>query len=173
MTDTIPSTGNYTISKGVFHFTPEGQGAVKRHMGNCEKAQLKLAVQALDHNSQMHGVKSKDFTAIVGKSGTITMTLDELAMANIKLAVLGTTNSENEIELLGATGLVYGKLEFTGTNDVGKQISMELPRVAFSPAKVIDLITDSWNQIELEAEILLSGGTFGKIWENAHTTEGA
>jgi hypothetical protein len=59
---------------------------------------------------------------------------------------------------------IIGKVKFTGANDIGPQIVMELNKVMFRPAAAIGLIQDEWGQMQLTGEVLVDDtGIFGTI----------
>jgi hypothetical protein len=59
---------------------------------------------------------------------------------------------------------IIGKVKFTGANDIGPQIVLELNKVMFRPANAIGLITDEWGQMQLTGEVLVDDtGIFGTI----------
>jgi len=70
-----------------------------------------------------------------------------------------------------ANSEIIGKVRFTGANDIGPQIIMELNKVMFRPANAIGLIQDEWGRLTLTGEVLMDDtGIFGTV---THPDSGA
>lgn len=175
-----PNVLNYAVLKGIVHFTPEG--GVRRDLGNCTQFDFEPAVETLDHFSSRTGVRSKDFSVTLEKSATVTITLDEITLKNLQMALMGGTISAGDGTTEGgdnagfdifAESEVRGVLELTGTNDVGPRYNIRLPSVSFKPGGAIPFIGDDWAAIELSGEVLAVDGSFGRVWlqDSNPTTE--
>lgn len=172
---TSPDTGNYAVLKGNVYFTPSGVGGTKRHMGNCTQFDFEPAVNTLDHFSSMTGIKTKDFSEALEKSATLLLTLEEITLSNLQIALLGDTIAGDPVTatseghgLMGfeilANALVNGKVEIIGSNTVGPKYQIILPSVNFIPSKAISFMGDSnWASIELKGDVLAVNGSFGRL----------
>ena len=182
------STANYTVSKGIVSWKPEG-ASTYRDLGNAPALSVTPEIEWLEHFSSRAGIRAKDLEVPVKLAGTVAITLDEFTLENVALAILGevedqTTGDPGFIASLGAgetqrrrVGImtesqIIGALRYVGTNSVGRRVQVELPRVAFKGGSALNLVSDEWNQFELTGELLLDTATtgnigFGRIYEIA------
>lgn len=181
------STANYTVSKGIVSWRPEGAQNY-RDLGNAPALSVTPEIEFLEHFSSRAGIRSKDLEVPVQLAGTVALTLDEMTIDNIALAILGevadqTTGDPGFVASPGPEGqrkrvqimtesTIIGALRYIGTNTVGRRVQVDLPRVAFKGGSALQLISDEWNQFELTGELLLdtaSSGNigFGRIYEIA------
>jgi hypothetical protein len=182
------STANYTVSKGIVSWKPEGAPNY-RDLGNAPALSITPEIEFLEHFSSRAGIKSKDLEVPVQVAGKVSLTLDEFTIDNIALAILGQVSDQTSgdpgfIASLGpgetqrrrvqimSESTIIGALRYVGTNTVGKRVQVDLPRVAFKGGSALQLISDEWNQFELTGEILLDTAQtnnigFGRIYEIA------
>lgn len=164
-----PDVLNYAVLKGNVYFTPAGGS--RRHLGNAPQFQLELGVDKLDHFSSMTGVKTKDQSIVLEKTCTLTMSIEEVTLKNLQLALLGdSVNSDTDTTDGGLQGFdigvnsqINGVVELIGSNDVGPQYKVTLPSVNFTPSNAIDFIGDDWAIIELTGDVLAVNGSFGRL----------
>ena len=165
-----PSVDNYQVGKGIVSFMQDGDTEY-RDLGNVSALSITADIETLDHFSSRSGVKSKDRSIILSKGATLNMTMDEVTARNVALMTAGTIDEEAvggaEVELF-AQNAINGALRFTGTNEVGPKVTMDLPRVSFKPDGDLDFISDEWNEMEATAEVLQAtegelAGKFGII----------
>lgn len=158
-----PNVTNYAIGKGKVFFRKEGQTEF-RHMGNVAEFEITPDLEELDHFSSMEGVRVKDLTVIIQKSGTLRMLLEEWTPENLQLALLGEIGADSEgdttIDIM-SENVIRGEVRFEGSNQVGPKWNYEFPRVAFKPSGSVSPISDEWGQIEIEGEIEAVSGKFG------------
>jgi hypothetical protein len=66
---------------------------------------------------------------------------------------------------IGLQSQIIGELNFTGTNDIGPKIVINLPVVQFGPTGAIGFIQDEYGQLELTGDVLADAttGSFGTI----------
>lgn len=157
---------NYFIGKGTLSWTPTGGSA--RDLGNAPEVEITPEIEKLDHFSSMAGVRSKDRSVVISKTLRIRIVLDEITADNLQLLLMGgdiTTASGVSTFDMFENSEITGALEFTGTNDIGNQVTVDMPSVSFTPSGSLNLISDEWGQIEITGEILLSGSpaSFGTI----------
>jgi hypothetical protein len=158
------SINNYTVGKGIVSFRKDGAGAYA-DMGNCTEFEFTPELEKLDHFSSREGVRTKDKSIVIQKSGTVRLVLDEWTRDNIALAVLGTNaivGGQSITEIFDSNA-IKGSLKFTGTNEVGPKYEWVFPAVEFVPSSSISLLSDEWGTIELTGDVLISGGSFGTI----------
>ncbi len=176
---TSPNVGNYTIPKGNAYFTPDG--GARRHLGNAPEANFSMEVEKLEHFSAMAGIKTKDFTAVLSKSATVTITLEELTLDNFRIALLGGDNepdpasTEGDLSFeIGTEDAVTGKLEIIGSNDIGPKYTWVFPSVTFTPSgDGVNIISDSDDavaSIQVEGDVNAVNGSFGRITLQDSTT---
>lgn len=157
---------NYFIGKGTLSWTPTGGST--RDLGNSPEVEITPETERLDHYSSMAGVKSKDRSVVTSKTVRIRIVLDEITAENLQLLLMGgdiTTASGVSSFDMFANSDITGSLTFTGTNDIGNKVSIDMPSVSFTPSGSLNLISDEWGQIEVTGEILLSGSpaSFGTV----------
>lgn len=160
---TSPSPLNYYFGAGNVYFTPTG--GAERHVGNVPSLRLEPKIEKKEHFSSMTPARIKDDQVIVSRSGTLTMTLDEITLENLQIALFGgpIAGTPREFPLFGVAE-VTGSIRFTGTNEKGNKFEAEILKVAFEPG-AFDFISDDYASIELSAEVLAVDGAFGTITE--------
>jgi hypothetical protein len=153
-----PNTGNYQVGKGIVSFKKNGD-ADYRDLGNVSVMTITPDVTTLDHFSSRTGVKSKDLSIIVEKKATLKITADEITAYNVGLL---TSGAVDESAVGGPTvdymsqSSVQGALRFVGSNDQGAKITMDVFNVSFTPQGDLNLISDEWNELEMEADVLVA-----------------
>jgi hypothetical protein len=160
------SIDNYTVGKGIVSFKKAG-GASYVDMGNCTEFEFTPEIEKLDHFSSREGVRTKDKSVVLQKSGTVRLVLDEWSVDNLKLAVLGSSavvGGADVIQIFDESS-VSGSLKFTGTNDIGPKYEWIFSAVDFIPSSALNLISDEWGTIELTGECAAVSGSFGTITE--------
>lgn len=157
----VASVNNYTIGKGIVSIKKVGDASYT-DLGNCSSFEFTPAIEKLEHFSSREGVKTKDKTVVLSKSGTLRIVLDEWSDENIALAVLGTTDSAGAISIFSENS-VSCSIKIEGTSEVGIAKTWEFYSVDIIPAGTISLISDDWMTIELEGECAAVNGSFGTI----------
>lgn len=158
------SISNYTVGKGIVSFKKTG-AADYVDLGNCPSFEFTPSLDKLEHYSSRSGVKTKDKTIVVQKSGEVKLVLEEFTPDNLALAVLGTVttaNGDSTIDIFGSDS-VTGMLKFTGTNDVGPKYEWVFDSVTFVPSSAIALISEEWGTLELTGDVQAVSGSFGSI----------
>lgn len=156
------SINNYTIGKGIVSIKKTGDSSFI-DMGNCTEFEFTPEVEKLDHFSSREGIKTKDKTVIIQKSGTIRLVLDEWSPENLKLAVLGSAGTVSGTINIFDADSVRCEIKVTGTNDVGPKYEWHFTAVDIIPSSSINLISDEWGTIELTGECSATDGSFGLI----------
>ena len=162
----MASIANYTVGKGIVSLKAAG-ALTYADMGTCTEFEFTPEVEKLDHFSSRSGVREKDKSVVIQKSGTLRLVLDEWTVENLKLAVLGSsaTVSGNDVIQIFDQSSVSGAIKFTGTNDIGPRYEWVFSSVDFIPSSSISLISDEWGTIELTGECAAVAGSFGTVTE--------
>lgn len=166
-----PSTLNYFIGKGIAYFTPTGGS--ERDLGNCPEIEFTPTLEELAHYSSREGVRTKDREIVLEKSASLRFVLDEITPENLALALLGTesTNTAGEATVdIFSVSEITGQFRLAGTNDVGSKYEVVFPSISISPSGSVPFISDEWMQLEITAEVLVSGGVFGTIRQTDEVT---
>lgn len=157
-----PNTLNYFIGKGIIKFTPTG--GVQRDLGNAPEIEITPTIEKLDHFSSRSGVKKKDRSVTTEKGATIRVVLDEVTAENLALQLMGevatSTDGTKSFRIMSGSEAT-GRIDFTGTNDVGNTVDIELPSVSFGPSGSFSPISDEWGSIEITGEVLATEYTDG------------
>lgn len=169
-----PSTDLYHIGKANVYFTPK-TGGTRRHLGNVPELTFQIETEKLDHFSSMAGIKKKDFSATVSSTATVTLSLEEISLENLRLALLGGsigTDSSTEGDGLqgfeiGAVESFTGEIECIGSNDVGQKVTILLYEVTLTPSDAVSFIGEDYTVLSLTGDCLAKtvGGdtSFGKV----------
>lgn len=161
-----PSINNYYIGKGALFWTPVG--GEERDLGEVPEFEFTPSVEKLPHYSNRQGVRVKDREVVTEKSATVRLVMEEWTIENLAMALAGSapvtdeTTGRTSFDILAASE-VRGALRFEGTNDVGPQITINLPLVAFTPSGSISPITDEWGGLEVSGDVLAVDGSFGTL----------
>jgi hypothetical protein len=159
------SVNNYYIGKGICSWKPDG-GAY-RDLGNVTAVSLNLTAETLEHFSSRGGTREKDLTVTISKAGTVTWTMDEITLENMAFAVMGeiavNASGQNYLEIFELSKLT-GSFRFVGTNDVGRNIRMELLKVEVLPGAALPLISDEFGTLEITGQVSsIEGSGWGTI----------
>ncbi len=137
-----------------------------RDVGNVTEFEFTPEIERLDHFSSRQGIKVKDKSVVLEKSGTLRIVMDELTADNLGLALMGlvstNTAGEKEIDLL-SEDVIPAKVKFVGNNDVGRRVTWEFERVEFAPGAATNPISDEFMTFETSGEVLAVAGKFGTI----------
>lgn len=168
-----PNVNNYYLGKGNVYVsetaTEPGTGDW-RHVGNVPEFEFTPEIENLEHFSSMEGVRTKDRTIVLEKSGQLRMVLEEFTPENLAVALLGTQedNSDGDavIEIFAENSKRLA-VKFVGSNDVGPRYEAFFPGVDFIPSAAIGLINEEWGNMELTGDVVTVGGSFGTITRKA------
>lgn len=171
-----PNVGNLQVGKGNVEFLKEGD-VEWRHLGNCTAFTVTPEVETLEHFSSMEGTRKKDLVITIEQKCSVAITMEEMTAFNVALMVQGALDEAAidgpEVEIFGAEGAITGHLRFTGTNDVGPKITVDLYNVQFAPDGDLEMISDEFNAMEVTADVLVApagnpnAGKFGVAkWTN-------
>jgi hypothetical protein len=160
---TPANVGNYQVSKGILQIKIPAISGTLQNLGNVNKASLDANVSLLEHYSgSSAGPKVRDFVIPGEIKVTLNMVLDEICAENFRIAVTGTESSG--VIALYATSNINCEVIFTGTNAIGPQFAIDLFNVMLIPAKKIDLIGQTWNELEIDGQVLIdANGHYGTV----------
>ncbi|MES2845639.1 MAG: hypothetical protein V4747_11470 [Pseudomonadota bacterium] len=161
-----PSVENLYIGKGTITFQATGE-TTPRALGEVLELEITPTIEKLDHFTRTTGVRTKDKSIVIEKALTLRLVMEEFTAENVSLLLLGTTTTntagDGVVEIFDQN-TVEGVLRYTGTNEVGPQLDVELLNVSFSPSGSLNLLGDEWGQMELSGECLVDGtGSFGTV----------
>lgn len=156
---------NYYIGKGIIGIKLTGE-SVFRDVGAVPEFEFTPEIEQLEHESHREGTRVVDRTVVLRKTATVRIVMEEWVAENLALAVLGTqdtnTDGDDVINILAAS-TIEGELQFTGTNDIGRQVDINLLQVSFIPGSSITPISEEWGQIEITGTAYAVNGEFGTI----------
>lgn len=158
-----PNIENYYIGKGIVSFKKDGE-SVFTDCGNVPEFEFTPAIEKLDHFSSRQGVRTKDRTVVLEKSGTIRMVMEEWNARNFAMALLGNVDTDSngrEVIDIFSSNAVSGVLKFTGTNEVGPKWELIFNKVDFIPGSSVSLLSDEWGQLEINGDVAAVNGSFG------------
>lgn len=155
-----PNVGNYQIAKGNVYFTPTG--GTKRHMGNAPSVTFQIEAEKLDHFSSMAGIKKKDFSPTVQTTGTLKLTLEEVTLENLQIALLGdaivtdnSTDGDGDLSFhIGANESVTGLIEIVGSNDIGPKLTNIFFDVTLTPDDAVAFIGEDYTGLSITGDCL-------------------
>lgn len=158
-----PNIENYYIGKGIVSFKKAGAGSF-RDLGNVPVFEFTPNLDTLDHFSSRAGVKTKDRTVVIGKSGTLKMDMEEWTASNLAMALLGDfaldSAGNEEIDIFSSNA-VSGEIKFVGTNEVGPRWELHFLKVDFIPSDAISPLSDEWGVLSVSGEVAAVSGKFG------------
>lgn len=163
-----PNVLNYAILKGDLFWTPTG--GIERHLGNAPKLSIQPDITKIEHFSSREGVGTKDANITQRIKATVAISLDEINLENLGLALFGTVyeNSDGDPEFaILSESTVEGSLRLEGKNDVGNRFRVVVDKVSIVPSDAIDFISEDVAVINIEGEALKVAGNagFGLITE--------
>ena len=162
-----PDTDNYQVGKGIVSFKPEGATEFI-DLGNVAEFEYTPNIEKLDHFSSRTGVKTKDRSIVLTRSGELRILMEELTANNLAMLLLGVVDPAAvggaSIDIF-AIDSVNGEVKFVATNEVGPRWDLNFYNVEFVPSGSFNPISDEWNQIEITGQVLIASGgvNVGKV----------
>jgi hypothetical protein len=160
-----PNVLNYYIGKGEVSFKKDGDVAF-RDLGNVTVFEFVPAIEKLEHFSSREGVRTKDRTVVIQKSGQVNLTMEEFTAVNLAIALLGDVSSDTlgrEVIEIFSSNAVSGELKFRGTNEVGPRYLWHFLKVDFIPGESVSPLSDEWGEMQLTGDVSAVGGSFGTV----------
>lgn len=151
---TSPNVDNYYSGKGIVSFKPEG-AADYIDLGNVPEISFEFDVERLDHFSSRAGVRNRDKSVVIQKTGIAALILEEWTPFNVALAFLGAAavNGGEASINIGELNETRGALKFVGMNDIGPKWTFIWDRCSLAPSAEIGVISEEWGQMEMEAQV--------------------
>lgn len=166
-TELSPNVENLQVGKGIVSFKKEGD-AEFRDLGNVTSMTLTPQIETLEHYTSRTGIKTRDRLIVRQQKATVKVVMEEITANNIALMVYGAIDEAAvggpTVEIFGGLE-VKGSLKFVGTNDIGPKVTMILDNVSWTPTGDLQMISDEWNNMEVEGALLPaeSGPRVGKF----------
>ncbi|WP_027521760.1 hypothetical protein [Bradyrhizobium sp. Ec3.3] len=162
-----PDIRNYTVGKGIAALKLiDLAESTFSDMGNCPAFEFTPELETLDHFSSRAGVKSKDRTVVISKSGTLKITAEEWTTRNMSIVLLGEASVDSSgrtvIDIFSKNSIA-AEVKFTGTNEIGQKFEWHFLRVEFVPSSAISPISDEWGQLEITGNVVAVNGKFGTV----------
>jgi hypothetical protein len=101
-----PNTNNYVLGRGALYFDRFGAAGEKRgeiDIGNVTDFSVTPQVEVKDHYESREGLKEKDLSVIMQTGFSIKFTAEEYSHENLKLAILGETDSDSYLSQTAGT----------------------------------------------------------------------
>jgi len=148
-----PDTGNFTVGKGILSIAAwvgDTPPASYTDVGNATSIEVEHAVEKLPHYSSRQSYKLKDKNITIQRDYTVTFILDEIAVANLAMFILGTT----------ATGVIHAlqsadaewALQFVSDNPTGPNRTYTFWKASIMPSGPMALIGEEWMQLSYISE---------------------
>lgn len=159
---TSPDILNLYIGKGIVKFTPTG--GAERDVGEVSVFSTEPNIETLPYNSNRSGIRKKVREVTVETSLTLTMQMDEVTAENLSMAMMSdvveNTDGTKSLRIMSKSQ-VTGRITFTGSNDVGNKLDIDLPNVSFRPSSAFSPLSEEWAGIEVTGEVLANEYTDG------------
>lgn len=91
-----------------------------RSVGNVPKLEISIEISKFEHKESMSGQRATDLTIVQEKKGTFSMTMEDMAPANLAMAMWGETQTVAQ-----ATGVTE-----TGKARLGYRMPLQYPKVS-------------------------------------------
>jgi hypothetical protein len=138
----------------------------------------------------LSGVAGTDYAAAMTLNTDVTATTSDATHLNVTAKALGTAGNTvattdtatngawgaatltggvgpvgPTVDIFATAGAVTGWLRFTGDNDVGPKLQLDLYNVSFTPTGNVDFISDQWGKLEATGDCLaaVSGPNVGRF----------
>jgi hypothetical protein len=160
-----PNVENYAVGKGVvwIKFLDAPADADFVDIGDVSEVEFTPNIEKLDHFSSREGVKSKDRSVVLSKSGELRLVMSEMTARNLSILLMGNAvvaGNQATIDIF-STNVRVAAVRFVGANEIGPKWTVNHPRVEFSPGSSINWISEEWLTLEAKGEVLSVDGSFG------------
>lgn len=149
-----PDVDNYSLGKGVLSIAlfSGGTPGTYSDVGNCTSFEYEPTVEKLAHYSSRSGTRVKDKEVTLQTEYTITFELDEMAVNNLALFLLGTTTGAKThiVYALQNTEGEYA-LRFISDNPTGPNIKWNFWKCTLMPNGAMQLIGEEWMVMSMTA----------------------
>lgn len=156
MSNTAPSTTNYTLGKGMLYLARYSEDAAVteadfKAMGNCPTLTVAVNQEKLEHYSSMGGVNKKDAETTTTLGYTLSPTTDEITNDNLAIFFQGQMLPNGKIKGLADTNQEFA-LRFVTDNPMGPNRVWDFHRVKLAGNGDAALIGSEWMQLGLTGE---------------------
>lgn len=147
------STTLYTLGRGIVSIaawsgtTPPGS---LTDVGNSPRFEVEVTEETLDHYSSRSGTRVKDKTVVLETGYTVNFDLDEFAVSNLAMFLLGSI-SGNVISANVELDKEWA-VEFASDNPAGPNEVWAFHKVKLSPGGALNLISDEWSLMTFAGE---------------------
>lgn len=148
-----PNDENYTVGKGILSIgawvgsTPP---TIFVDVGNAINIEVEHALERLPHYSSRAEFKRKDKNPVIQTDYSVTFSLDEMAVDNLKM-FLGATEETGTLHALQASDTEYA-LQFVSDNPLGPNRTWTFWKASLTPSGPLSLIGDTYMQMDYMAE---------------------
>lgn len=173
-----PNIENYLIGKGVLLIAPFSDALVDADfidVGNCPRFEYELTEQAITHSSSRNRVVEDDAEHVIRTGYALNFTLDEFAVANLKMFLKGTLYGTNHIHAGQDLASRYA-LRFVSNNSAGPDIRYEFHKCKLNPNGPLNLISEEYTAMSFTGKGLAdrtnypSSPFFNATFANVSTT---
>jgi hypothetical protein len=155
-----PNADNIQVGKGIVSFKKNGDSAFV-DLGNVSALTITPSVTTLEHFTSRLGTKKKDLMIVLEQKAECKITMEEMTAYNLSLLLYGDIDPNAvggpTVEIFGESQ-IFGELKFVGTNDVGPRMTVDLFNVSFTPTGDLNMISDEFNKMEVQADVLAATG---------------
>jgi len=153
MTAVPHSTTLYTLGRGIVKiaaWTGTTPPATLSDVGNSPRFEVTVTEEELPHYSSRSGTRVKDKTATLEIGYTVNFDLDEFAVSNLAMFLMGTATG-NVIAANTALDKEYA-ISFQSDNPAGPNELWEFHKVKLSPGAALNLISNEWSLMPFTGE---------------------
>lgn len=155
-----PNADNIQVGKGIVSFKKNGDSTFV-DLGNVSALTITPTVTTLEHFTSRLGTKKKDLMIVLEQKCEAKITMEEMTAYNLSLLLYGDVDTAAAggptVEIFGESQ-IFGELKFVGTNDVGPRMTVDLFNVSFTPQGDLNMISDEFNKMEVQADVLAATG---------------
>ncbi len=152
-----PSPQNYTLGRGIVYFdralNTTGLHTGERDLGNASTFNVSVELEKLEHFSSRAGLRAKDKEVVLELTPTITFTLDEFNVENLKLALFADSVEvvQADQDIVVGTGYKNNRYRFLGFREIGVlTIPFITPSGAFTAGETVTGGTSGATAVVLE-----------------------
>lgn len=179
-TPTSPSTALYVLGRGILSMgvwsgtTPPTDPSGYSDVGACNRLELEVTEEKLDHFSRRTETRKKDKIVTLETGYNISFTLDEISVTNLSRFLRGTVGSNKRIYANQSAGAEFA-IKFVSDNAVGLNSIWTFWKVRLAPGAVLGLIADEWLGLQFNGEGLAdeanhASSPFFDVWVMTTTT---
>ena len=151
-----PSTELYTLGRGILSIGPwvgstPPLTAAYVDVGVCNKLELEVTEEKLEHFSRRLAARAKDKIAVLESGYNISFTLDEVSILNLKMLLRAQQSGDGILHANEGSITEYA-VRFVSDNAEGPNATWRFWRVRLGPAGPFGLIADDWQALAFAGE---------------------